>query len=61
MRTGSVCWLPIVNQVTTNSSSESAMASSAAPMTDGRMSGKVMSRNVRIRRGAQVAGGLQDA
>ena len=40
------CWLPMVKHVTTNSSSENAIASSAAPMTDGRMSGSVTSRNV---------------
>ena len=45
--TGRVCWLPMLNQVTTNSSSDSAAASSAAPMSDGRISGKVMSRKAR--------------
>ena len=53
--TGTVSWLPMLNQVTTNSSSDSAAASSAAPTSDGRISGKVMSRKARDGRGAEVA------
>ena len=45
--TGTLSSLPMLNQVTTNSSSDSAAASSAAPTSDGRISGRVMSRKAR--------------
>ena len=59
--TGTLCWLPMLNQVTTNSSSDSAAASSAAPTIDGPDQRQGDVAEGAGRRGAEVARRFEDA
>ena len=59
-RVGKVLPPPMVKKVMTKSSSEIASAISAAPTMVGRMIGSVTVRNAVQRRGAEVAGAVDD-